>query len=88
MYEYRLKYCMTIDLDLLFQGQIQFLFITLKLIVLETVLVQGQTNDLFKVCVILVSGTGESMIHSFILVIFNFVIEYIVSRSRFICKFN
>ena len=51
---------MTIDLDLLFQGQIQFLPITLKLLVLETVLFQGQTDNLFKVYVILVSGAdGE-----------------------------
>ena len=71
MYEYRLKYCITIDLDLLFQGQIQFLPVALKLLVLETVLSQGQTDDLFylKVYVILVSGAGESMIRSFILVI-------------------
>ena len=52
-----------------FWVQIQFLSITLKLLVLETVLFQGQTDDLFKVYVILVSGAGESMIRSFILVI-------------------
>ena len=59
---------MSIDLDLLFQSQIQFLPITLKLLMLETVLFQGQTDDLFKVYVILVSGAAESMICSFILV--------------------
>ena len=59
---------MTIDLDLLFQGQIQFLPITLKLLVLETVLFQGQTDNRSKVYVILVLGAGESIIHSFILV--------------------
>ena len=31
---------------------------------------QGLTDDLFKINVMLVSGVGESMIHSFILVVY------------------
>ena len=43
---------------------------TLIFLVLEKLLFQGQTNNLFKIHLILVSGVGESMIHIFILVVY------------------